>query len=244
MRQPLTFIHSKPLPLVGMLLMLFFVIEVCQSEKPTPLRVGSIPSPGYETLFLARELGLYKETSIELKERSATAETLRAFRQNQFNITALTLDETVRPSQTEADLQIILVSHISERADRLIFGVKIHNISDLEGKIIDVLVAHKSLRTTHAKAIEALLSGYWQALTFLNQYPEQGYPLIAARLGLESDALEHVYAGLIQPDPAFHQHFFQQKLPSIIEQHSQFMLHHNTLLKPANTAKLLGRENE
>lgn len=110
----------------------------CQPVSEPPLRVGSNVWAGYEALYLARELGFYPENTVALKELSSNTETLRAFRQGQLDIAALTLDEVLRLSGQMADLQILLVTNISNGADMVISRPEINNIQGLRGKRIAV----------------------------------------------------------------------------------------------------------
>lgn len=301
-------------------LLLFVILSACSPNQPEPLRVGSIPWPGYETLFLARELGFYEATAVRLIELSTSTETLRAFRQKQLEVAALTLDEAIRLSQTEDDLLIILVTNISNGADKLITRPDITRISDLKGKrigfeegavgvymlyqtlqlagltladitpvpstvnqhvylmqsgqvdavvsfdpvaykleqtgfhrladssmiedkIIDVLVTRKSTMTGNPKAIDALLKGYWKALSFIDQNSEEAYQLIAPRLGLAYTDLEVIYAGLIQPDETLQQQFFEHDLFQAIEAHNRFMLTHDIVTTPADADALIGNND-
>lgn len=110
----------------------------CQPASEPPLRVGSNVWAGYEALYLARELALYPDDSVSLKELSSNTETLRAFRQGQLDIAALTLDEVLRLSEHVADLQILLVTNISDGADKIISRPEIKRIEMLKGKRIAV----------------------------------------------------------------------------------------------------------
>lgn len=318
MRQPIAFLHERLSRLTRLLLL--FLLSACSPAPPEALLVGSIPWACYETLFLARELGYYDPKMVRLLEISTSTETLRAFRQGQLDLAALTLDETIRLAQSVEDLQIILVTNISNGADKLISHPEITSISALkgkrigveegavgsymlfqalqhadlqlrdispiastvnqhvyllqsgqveavvtfdptayrleqagfyrlldssmiEGKIIGVLVDRKATLADSPQAVEHLLRGYWQALSFLSDHAEQAYPLIAPRLGIESTVLKVIYADLIQPDKQSHQQFFQQQLPSVIAAHNSFMLRHEMIVTPANVAALLGSDD-
>ncbi|MEX0615648.1 MAG: ABC transporter substrate-binding protein, partial [Methylophaga sp.] len=114
------------------------LIFSCQPASEPPLRVGSNVWAGYEALYLARELDLYPDNTVALKELSANTETLRAFRQGQLDIAALTLDEFLRLAEQVEDLQILLVTNISDGADKIISRPEITDLSELKGKRIAV----------------------------------------------------------------------------------------------------------
>ena len=52
------------------------VLAACQAPV-APIRVGSIVFPGYELMFLARELGLLNERQVRLVELLSNTDTVR-----------------------------------------------------------------------------------------------------------------------------------------------------------------------
>ncbi|MDF1589453.1 MAG: ABC transporter substrate-binding protein [Gammaproteobacteria bacterium] len=114
------------------------VVSACNPQQHAVLRVGTNQWPGYETLYLARALGFIDSNGIRLKELTSSTETLRAFKQNQIDVAAVTLDEALLLAQTEPDLRIFLVMNISNGADKLIVKNDIQQLADLKGKTISV----------------------------------------------------------------------------------------------------------
>lgn len=92
MRQPIAFLHHLPPRITCMLLLFLYLLA---SAQPDALRAESIPWAGYETLFLAWELGYYNPTKLHLQELSTATETLRAFRKGKLDVAELTLDEKI-----------------------------------------------------------------------------------------------------------------------------------------------------
>lgn len=123
---------------IGLLLTGGLLITGCEPAGDPPLSVGSNVWAGYEALYLARELDFFPDNSVALKELSSNTETLRAFRQGQLDIAALTLDEALRLSEQITDLQILLVTNISAGADKIISRPEINSINQLKGKRIAV----------------------------------------------------------------------------------------------------------
>lgn len=123
---------------IGLLLTGGLLITACEPAGDPPLSVGSNVWAGYEALYLARELDFFPDNSVALKELSSSTETLRAFRQGQLDIAALTLDEALRLSEQITDLQILLVTNISAGADKIISRPEINSINQLKGKRIAV----------------------------------------------------------------------------------------------------------
>ncbi len=54
------------------------------SEPVPPLRVGTIVFPGYELMFMARELGMLDEHSVRLVELMSSTDNLRALAAEQI----------------------------------------------------------------------------------------------------------------------------------------------------------------
>ncbi|AFJ03113.1 ABC-type nitrate/sulfonate/bicarbonate transport system protein [Methylophaga frappieri] len=120
------------------LLAFLLILSGCHDEPSSPLRVGSIPWAGYEPLFLAKSLGFYPADQVVLKELNASTETLRAIKQGQLDVAALTLDEALRLAEQLPDLRILLVMDISHGADKVISHPDIATLSQLKGKRIAV----------------------------------------------------------------------------------------------------------
>lgn len=111
----------------------------CIAEPEKPLRVGTNLWPGYETLYLAQNLGYFENKPIRLVELSSATDVLHAFRNGILDVAALTLDETLTLLQTDPDLKVILVMDISNGADALLANpASILGLSSLKGARIAV----------------------------------------------------------------------------------------------------------
>ncbi len=111
----------------------------CTVGPEKVLRIGTNLWPGYETLYLARDLGYFEKSPISLVELSSATDVLHAFRNGVLEVAALTLDETLTLLQTEADLRVILVMDISSGADALLARPpSISGLSNLKGNRIAV----------------------------------------------------------------------------------------------------------
>lgn len=295
------------------------LIISCQPTSEPPLRVGSNVWAGYEALYLARELGLYPDNTVALKELSANTETLRAFRQGQLDIAAVTLDEFLRLSEQVEDLQILLVTNISDGADKIIsrpenialselkgkriaveessvgsyflyqalqkvgfslddviirpstinhhlqlmqsnhadavvtFDPTAHKLqqrgfkalldsSQIDGKIVDVLISRKALMDERPETVSQLIDTYWQAHNVLVNEPQKAYPLIAQRLNIDQSALPAIYQQLIMPDRAMNAALLSSDLIAIIDDTGTFLLRQGLLKKQPDAKALLGEK--
>lgn len=123
----------------GSLLGIFlFVLVGCTVENRTPMRIGTNLWPGYEPLYLARELQYWTEDDIKLAEFPSASEVIRAFRNKSLDAAALTLDEVLLLWQQNIQAEVVLVLDVSNGADVIIANADVNSFSDLRGKKIAV----------------------------------------------------------------------------------------------------------
>jgi len=72
-------------------LLLELVFVSCAKEPPPPLRVGFVVWPGSESLYLARDLGYYKNTPIKLLDYPSDQELMRAYRNGDLEAITISL---------------------------------------------------------------------------------------------------------------------------------------------------------
>ena len=109
----------------------------CSAPLPL-LRVGSIVFPGYELMFVARELGLLDETRLRLVEMHSNTDTMRALATGRLEAAALTLDEAMTQRADGVDLRVLAVLDISDGADVVLSRRPLGSLSELAGKRIGV----------------------------------------------------------------------------------------------------------
>ncbi len=119
-------------------LCLLLLLTACSDKYVQPLVFGAVTWPGYEPAYVARELGYLKEDQAHLAEFTNSTEVLRAFRNGQLDIAAVTLDEALSLRRGVPDLQIFLVTDFSNGADVLMVRHGIENLGQLKGKRIGV----------------------------------------------------------------------------------------------------------
>lgn len=105
---------------------------------PAPLRVATNVWTGYESLYLARSLGLYDGAAIRLVEMTAASEVTRALRNGRVEAAALTLDEVLSLRQSGLDVRVVLVMDVSNGADVLMARRGIARLQDLRGRRVGV----------------------------------------------------------------------------------------------------------
>lgn len=111
------------------------VLAGCEPPRE-PLRIVSSPWPGYEPLYLARDLGYLDPSSVRLNELPSANITLEAFSNGSAEIATLTLDETLSLLDEGKKLRILLVLDSSNGADAVMARPAIKTLADLKGKRI------------------------------------------------------------------------------------------------------------
>jgi len=134
--------------------------------KPVPaLRVGAIVFPGYELMFLARDLGLWDERSVRMVELLANTDTMRALASGQLHAAALTLDELLSARADGVDLRVLAVLDVSAGADVVLARPQV-GIDNLAGKRIGVEDSAMG-----AVMLSALLSAAGLTVTQIRKVP-------------------------------------------------------------------------
>ena len=237
---------------------LLSILISCAQAPQTPLRVGANVWPGYEPLFLAKELGYYQGHPIQVQSYPSATEVSQAFRNEDIEVAALTMDETLLLAQIIPDLRVILITDFSNGADVLMAKPEIKTLKDLKGRkigvesnalggyvlsrvldkaglslkdiqvfslgvseheqaykqnlidavvtfepilsnllkagakilfdssqipseIVDVLMVHEQLLTERQADLKVLISGWFKALNYNQQYPEEAARKMAVR---------------------------------------------------------------
>ena len=108
-------------------------LQSCIESKP-PLKVSSHVWPGYEFLFLGKNLGILDPDQVSLLETNSASESLELIESGNIDAAALTLDEVLRARSRGTDLVVVMVFDISAGADVLLAKPEYHTIEQLRGK--------------------------------------------------------------------------------------------------------------
>lgn len=106
-------------------------------EPTPPLSVGTIVFPGYELMFLARELGLLPP-DVRLVELLSGTDNLSVLAARQVEAITLTIDEVLSARATGLDLRVVMVFDISEGADAVLARPGIGGLKGLRGRRVGV----------------------------------------------------------------------------------------------------------
>lgn len=103
-----------------------------------PLTVAAHTWPGYEFMFLARDLGWLEAGRVSLLRTNSATESIRELQQGHVDGAALTLDEVLRVRASGMALTIVLVFDISAGADVVLARSTIQALPALRARRIGV----------------------------------------------------------------------------------------------------------
>lgn len=122
--------------LLLLLLPLFTLLGSC-SEAP-PLRIGSNQWPGYEPVYLARDLGTLARDQVKLVELPSSTDVMQYLRNGSLDGGMLTLDEVISLLAEGVHLRVVLVLDVSNGADAVVAQADIHSLQELQGMRVGV----------------------------------------------------------------------------------------------------------
>lgn len=106
----------------------------CTPKSSSPLRIGMNLWPGYETLYLAEDLGYYDNQPIKLVDYPSGTEEVKAYRNGEIEGAGLSIDQALSIAATQENLKIIAIMDVSNGADVILGRPDIANIKALKGK--------------------------------------------------------------------------------------------------------------
>ena len=119
-------------------LLMILSLAGCAPTPTEPLRVASSPWPGYEPLYMARDLGYFDKGRVNYFELPSADITLEAFRNRSADVATLTLDEVLDLLRGGAKLRIIAVIDSSNGADAAMATPAVKSLADLKGKRVAI----------------------------------------------------------------------------------------------------------
>lgn len=110
----------------------------CITQPTSPLRIGTNLWTGYETLYLARDLGYYNNQPIKLIDYPSGTEEVRSYRNNEIEGAGLSIDQVLVLAATQENIKIIAIMDFSNGSDVILGKPEIANIKALKGKRVGV----------------------------------------------------------------------------------------------------------
>lgn len=117
---------------------LILMVTAGCAEKMEPIRLGTNVWPGYEPLYLAREIGELDPGRVRLVGYPSATEVISAFKNHSLEAASLTLDEALQLLDSGLPIKVVLVHDVSHGADVILARPGIERISDLKGRRIAV----------------------------------------------------------------------------------------------------------
>ncbi|HEX8822262.1 MAG TPA: ABC transporter substrate-binding protein [Archangium sp.] len=302
-----------------LLAVVLLLCAACTPAPQAPLRVGTVPWPGYEPLFLARELGLFPAQRVHLVEYVTSAQSVRAFRNGAIDAIAASLEEALLFDELGHEPRVVLVFDASHGADCLMTRPEVAGLSALKGRrvgsedsmlglymlnralqetglrredvrlefsplethveayqrgeldavvtyepycqqladvgarrlfdsknipgeVVDVLVVRQSVLEAHPEQVDALLRGWFAALAWTREHPQEGVRRMARRLDLDAGRFQETLSGLqLMGEHEQHAQLTgpRPRLYDSIERLGELLRHHQLLRKQPEASRLL-----
>ena len=118
--------------------LLLLLLAACDKTPTPPMTFGANLWPGYEPVYLARELGYFSAVNLRLAEYGSASEVQQAFRKHELHLAAVTLDEALQLSRDIPDLKIVLLLDASNGADVILAQPGITDMKQLQGRRVGV----------------------------------------------------------------------------------------------------------
>jgi len=128
----------KYFPLSLITAILAIALTNCTTSTSSPLRIGTNLWTGYETLYLARDLGYYDQSPIKLVDYPSGTEEVRAYRNNEIEGAGLSIDQALVLAANQENIKIIAIVDVSHGADVILGKPEITDIKALKGKRVGV----------------------------------------------------------------------------------------------------------
>lgn len=106
--------------LIGILAISVFWVSLHGCGESRPLTVAAHVWPGYELMFLAKDLGWLDPRQVELVSTAFASESLEALISGHVDAAALTLDEVLSARDQGVPVTVVLVFNVSAGADVVI----------------------------------------------------------------------------------------------------------------------------
>jgi NitT/TauT family transport system substrate-binding protein len=126
-------------PIIAVLALAAAVLAGCSKAPSEPLRVASSPWPGYEPLYMARDLGYFGKAAVNLFELPSADITLESFRNRSADVATLTLDEVLELLRGGAKVRLLAVLDTSNGADAAMATPAVRSLADLKGRRVAIV---------------------------------------------------------------------------------------------------------
>lgn len=151
------------------------LLSACDKTPQPPLVFGASAWPGYEPVFLARELGYFQGANLRLDDFKGASEVEQGFRNRTVHLAALSLDNALLLRRDIPDLKIILLFDIEAG------GEPASGKGLASGKRMDVLVTRDEDIGRYHQEMLQLLQGWRRALDYVHSDQAKAVQIMAQR---------------------------------------------------------------
>ena len=156
----------------------FGVLSLIACSADKMLKIGSHVWPGYEFMFLARDMGWLRDKNLKLKKTPSAAHSMELLASGKLDGAALTIEEVLQLRTAGTPLVIVAVFDISSGADMVLTRPEITRPYELKGKRIGLensalgaLIMHQLLQEAGLTA-EEITQVYVENEHHLNAFDE------------------------------------------------------------------------
>lgn len=123
---------------LGAILLITPAFISCRPAPKQRLRIGTNINPGYECLYLARNLGYQHDLNVRLVEFPSASCVIRAFRNQLIDAAALTMDEALLLASQGHAPKVVLIMNFSHGGNVILAQPDISSFRELKAKRIGV----------------------------------------------------------------------------------------------------------
>lgn len=150
----------------------------CNRAPQPPLAFGASAWPGYDPVYLARDLGYFQGVNLRLDEYGDPATTEENFRTGKVQLAGLPLERALIMRRDVPDMKIILL------------------FSAGPGKRMDVLVTRDPVIGQYHPELQQLLQGWRKALDYVHSQPEKATKSMARHEGITPERYRVLSQGI------------------------------------------------
>lgn len=152
--------------LIAVAAALALLSTACNRAPQAPMVFSAIAWPGYDPVYLARDLGYFQGVNLSLAQDGDSAATEQAFRSGKVQLAGLPLERALQLRRDVPDMKIILL------------------FSRGPGKRMDVLVTRDSVIGQYHPELQQLLQGWRKALDYMRAQPDKAAEVMAHHAGV------------------------------------------------------------
>lgn len=150
----------------------------CNRAPQAPMAFSAIAWPGYEPVYLARDLGYFQGVNLRLEQDGDSAATEQAFRSGKVQLAGLPLERALLLRKDVPDMKIILL--FSRGPD----------------KRLDVLVTRDAVIGQYHPELQQLLQGWRKALDYIRAQPGKAAEAMAHHAGVTPEQYRALAQGV------------------------------------------------